>query len=212
MIREALVWLKTRPGLGSGDAAVSWSDRLEGSLNFWSLVEGAHVLSLMLFFGGIVLVDLRLLGVLGSDKPYSRVGRRLLPLTIAGFALLVLTGAVLFFAKPVFYYHNLFFRLKMGLIVLALVNLVAFHRWARCTQTTWDDAPRQPLKARAAGGLSLLLWILVIACGRYIPANWFDCGREQPRLLNLAQSCASSDAGAWDRGSPRPEYRDAGAP
>ena len=47
MIRDFLVWLATSLGKGEGDTAMSWSEALASSLNFWSLLEGTHVLSLM---------------------------------------------------------------------------------------------------------------------------------------------------------------------
>ena len=129
MLREWLVWLKTQVGLGPGDMAVSWSDRLQGSLNFWSLLEGVHLLTLMLFFGLIAVVDLRMLGVVFRDAPFSRLSAKLLPLAVAGFAIVMVTGLGLFFANPVDYYHNLFFRLKMVLLLVAFANLALFHLW-----------------------------------------------------------------------------------
>lgn len=201
MLRDWLIWLKTQFGRGEGDMAVSWSDALEGSLNFWSLLEGTHLLTLMLFFGTIALVDLRMLGVLFRDVPLSRLSAKLLPLAVAGFIIVMVSGAALFFAKPVDYYHNVFFRLKLVLIVLALANLVVFHRWIQRGQAAWDAAPRPPSTVRMAGASSLVLWILVIACGRYIPANpnWFACGKPNPAVVNWLQDCAASDAGALTR-------------
>ena len=83
MIRAFLVWLQTRLGKGPGPDDASWSEALLGSLNFWSLLEGTHLLMLMLFVGCILAVDLRLMGVLYRRTPVSVVSRRLLPLTVA---------------------------------------------------------------------------------------------------------------------------------
>jgi hypothetical protein len=196
VIRAWLVWLKTQFGLGTGDMAQSLSDRLEGSLNFWSLLEGTHLLTLMLFFGTIALVDLRMLGLVFRGAPYSRVSGKLLGLTVAGFVIVTVTGLALFFAKPLDYYHNIFFRLKMVLIVLALVNMVVFHLWLQRDLPRWDAAPVAPAAVRIAGGLSLTLWILVIACGRYIPQTWFACGHPIAAWMNRFEDCAASEAGA----------------
>jgi hypothetical protein len=201
MIREWLVWLKTEVGLGDGDTAVSWSDQLEGSLHFWTLVEGTHVLSLMVFFGLIAIVDLRMLGVVFRDAPFSRLSAKLLPLAVAGFAIVTVTGLVLFFANPVDYYHSLFFRLKLVFLLLAFVNLAVFHHWLQRDALLWDTAERPPVRVRSAGAASLVLWLLVVACGRYIPANsaWFECGRSNPDLMNQLQDCAASERGAIPR-------------
>ncbi len=201
MLREWLVWLKTQVGLGAGDMAVSWSDRLQGSLNFWSLLEGVHLLTLTLFFGLIAVVDLRMLGIVFRDAPFSRLSAKLLPLAVAGFAIVMVTGLGLFFANPVDYYHNLFFRLKMVLLLVAFANLALFHLWLQRDALLWDAAERAPVRVRSAGAVSLVLWTLVIACGRYIPANaaWFECGRRNSDLMNQLQDCAASDSGAVSR-------------
>lgn len=201
MIRQWLVWLKTQAGLGTGDAAVSWSDQLEQSFHFWSLVEGTHLLTLMVFFGLIAIVDLRMLGVVFRDAPFSRLSAKLLPIAVGGFVIVSLTGVVLFFSNPVDYYHNIFFRVKMALLLLAFANLVVFHRWLHRDPLLWDTAERPPARVRSAGATSLVLWLLVIACGRYIPANaaWFECGKANPDLMNRLQACAASESGALSR-------------
>ena len=38
---------------------------------------------------------------------------------------------------------------------------------------------------------SLILWTLVIICGRFIPYNWYDCGKAQPDFINWVCSTSS---------------------
>ncbi len=102
MIREFLVWLQNSLGKGAGDTAQSWSEALLGSLNFWGLLEGTHLLALMLFVGTILVVDLRLLGVTFRRTPVSVVSDTILPLTIFGFVLVVVTGLGLSTPSPCF--------------------------------------------------------------------------------------------------------------
>ncbi len=199
MLREFLVWLQTQLGKGSGDLAQSWSEALLGSLNFWGLLEGTHLLALMLFAGTIFVVDLRLLGVTFRRTPVSVVSDRVLPLTVAGFALVVVTGLALFYAKPLFYYHNIWFRLKLVLLAFALVNIAVFHVRVQRNRSDWDAAPRPPFSARASAAISLSAWILVISLGRLIAYDWFECGKPQPHLINVVESCAASEAGAVEK-------------
>ena len=56
-------WLEHSLGKGPSPDGQSWSEALLGSLNFWGLLEGTHLIALMLFAGTIMVVDLRLLGV-----------------------------------------------------------------------------------------------------------------------------------------------------
>ena len=78
MIRDVLVWLATKVGKGPGEYDPSWSEALASTLNVWGLLEGTHLLMLMLFFGTILLVDLRLLGFTFREHPISVLSRRLL--------------------------------------------------------------------------------------------------------------------------------------
>ena len=151
-----------------------WSVALHESLWVYPMVESAHVLTLCLFLGTAVMLDLRLLGAVMRRVPFSELARRLLPWTAAGFAVMVVTGALLFYAIPVRTYLNVFFRIKVGMLVLAGLNVWVFHAtlWRRVAE--WDLAPVAPRRARAAGWLSLALWAVIVVAGRMIAYNWFD--------------------------------------
>ena len=196
MIRGFLVWLQHSLGKGTAPDAQSWSEQLLGSLNFWNLLEGTHLLSLMLFAGTIFVVDLRLLGVIFRRTSVSVIDRRVLPLTIWGLVFMTITGLWLFFAKPLVYYHNVWFRLKVLLILFALVNIAVFHFRVQKSQGAWDAQPRPPLGARISAAVSIGVWLAVITCGRFIAYNWFDCGKPQPGFINAVQECARSEHGA----------------
>jgi hypothetical protein len=86
------------------------------------------------------------------------------------------TGTLLFYAAPVLGYHNVFFRLKMAALVVAVVNAWTFHRQVYGRVAEWDREPVPPRMARIAGGLSLALWAAIITAGRMMPYQiyWFD--------------------------------------
>lgn len=196
MIRDFLVWLQTELGKGPGEYPMSWSEALLGSLNFWGLLEGTHLLSLMLFAGTIFVVDLRLLGVTFKRTPVSVLSDKVLPLTIFGFVLVILTGLALFYAKPLVYFHNIWFRAKLVFIVLALVNIVIFHRRVQRNIQAWDTLARPPRAARASAAVSLASWAVVIMLGRFIAYDWYECGKPIPEWANVLQECAASERGA----------------
>ncbi|OXE35950.1 MAG: hypothetical protein CGW95_10795 [Phenylobacterium zucineum] len=198
MIRAFLVWLQDQLGKGAGDTAQSWSQDLLGSLNLWGLIEGTHLLSLMLFAGTILFVDLRLIGASFQRTPVSVISRRILPLTVVGFSFMVISGAALFFAKPLFYYHNIWFRAKLVFLALALLNIVIFHLRAHRHQQVWDTLPKPPADTRLLAVLSLASWFLVITLGRFMAYSWFDCGKPIPHWINVVQDCKSSEHGAVD--------------
>jgi hypothetical protein len=152
----------------------SWSIALHESLWVYPIVESIHVLTLCLFLGTAVMLDLRLLGWALRSVPVSQVAGRLWPWTRAGFLLMVASGALLFYAIPVRTYLNIFFRIKVVLLILAGVNAWVFHRTVYRRVAEWDLDPVTPRGARVAGGLSLVFWAAIVVAGRMIAYNWFD--------------------------------------
>ena len=151
-----------------------WSIALHESIWAYPIIESIHVLTLCMFLGLAVMLDLRLLGVTMLRTPVSEVVGRLVPWTIAGFAVMVITGTLLFYAIPVKTYLNIFFRLKVLFLLLAGVNTAVFHMTISRRMAEWDLDPVPPLRARLAGGLSLVLWAGIVVAGRMIAYNWFD--------------------------------------
>src|SRR3569623_435594 len=89
MIGAFLTWLEHSLGKGPSPDAQSWSEALLGSLNFWGLLEGTHLIMLMLFAGTIAVVDLRLLGVTFRKTRVSVVTDAILTQTVVGFIFVV---------------------------------------------------------------------------------------------------------------------------
>lgn len=160
------------------------------SLYVWPLLESTHVLSLGLFVGTAVMNDLRLLGWTMRGVPVSEVTGRLLPWTRVGFAVMVTTGLLIFYSSPIRYYHNIFFRFKVLLLIVAGLNVFVFHWGIHRRVAEWDHDTRLPRAARVAGAVSLIVWALIVVSGRLIAYNWFDCEiQPQPNLINWAAGC-----------------------
>ena len=155
-------------------ASTSGSIALHESLYMYPIVESVHVWTLCLFVGLATMMDLRLLGLAMRRVPLSEVMERLLPWTAAGFILMAISGALLFYAIPVRTYQNIFFRVKVVMLILAGLNVWVFQRGVYRSVAEWDRDPFPPRSARIAGALSLALWAAVIVAGRMIAYNWFD--------------------------------------
>jgi hypothetical protein len=138
------------------------------SLWLFPAIETLHLLGMASLLGTIAVFDLRLLGWLMPRLRISDLGKRLLPWTCAAFALQVITGATLFLSEAVKVYNNPAFRLKMLLIFLAGLQALIFHRTVYRNVVTWDKAGLLPVRAKIAGFVSLLLWLAVVATGRFI--------------------------------------------
>jgi hypothetical protein len=151
-----------------------WSIALHESLWVYPIVESVHVLTLCLFLGTAILLDLRLLGLTLRRVPVSQVVRQLQPWNRIGFAVMVISGGLLFYAIPVRSYQNIFFRIKVALLLLAGLNAFVFHSRIYRTVKEWELALTAPRAARLAGAFSLFLWAGVVVAGRMIAYNWFD--------------------------------------
>jgi hypothetical protein len=131
-------------------------------------IETVHVLSLAVVFGSILMVDLRLLGVTSRGTPIADLSAEVLPYTWGAFGLAVITGTLMFMSKAHIYFYNLQFRLKFLCMFLAGVNMLVFHFGAYRSVRKWDTTFPTPGAARAAGALSIGLWVGVIFFGRWI--------------------------------------------
>jgi hypothetical protein len=170
-------------------ASTSGSIALHESQYMYSIVESSHVLTLCLFLGTLIMMDLRMLGLLLRNVPVSEVAARVLPWTFAGFALMVVSGVLLFYAIPVRSYQSLFFRIKVLLLIVAGLNAWHYHRTAHRTVDQWGVAAIPPKSVRVSALVSLTAWTLVVFAGRFIAYNWFDCDRRQPPFVIWAAGC-----------------------
>jgi len=138
------------------------------SLWLFPALETLHLLGMAALVGTIAVFDLRLLGWVMRRERVSELAGRLLPWTWAAFAVQVVTGTLLFMSEAVKVYANPAFRLKMLLIFLAGLQALIFHRTAYRNVAAWDDSGVLPVGAKIAGFVSIVLWIGVVAAGRFI--------------------------------------------
>lgn len=175
--------------------ATPWSIALHESLYVWPLLESTHVLTLALFVGTAVMLDLRLLGLAWTRVPASEFTQRLLPWTRVGFAVMATTGVLLFYATPVTYYQSLFFRIKVVMLLLAGGNVWYFHFRTHRGIASWNTAERPPRAARVAAVISLVAWTGVVVAGRLVAYNWFECDLQpQPAIVNWLSGCVVEPA------------------
>lgn len=153
----------------------SWSIAFHESRYVFLLVLMIHVLTLSVFVGTALMIDLRLLGRTMTDVPVSQVMTRLMPWTEAGFLVMIVTGSLLFYAAPVARYENIFFRVKMAALAMAVMNMWLFRRNVYRRVGEWDLDPVPPRRVRMVGALSLLLLALIITAGRMMAYQdyWF---------------------------------------
>jgi Family of unknown function (DUF6644) len=140
---------------------------IRDSLYLYPLIESFHVLGLTMVFGTISVIDLRLLGIASTNRPFTRIASDVLKWTWLAFALTVVTGMLMFITNAAVYYQNFYFRSKMALIALSGINMLVFELTTARSVRQWDHEAA-PFAGRAIATLSLLLWIGTIFAGRWI--------------------------------------------
>jgi hypothetical protein len=132
------------------------------------LIESVHVVAICLVVGSIFVLDLRLLGLASIHRPVGRLTAAILPVTWGAFAIAVTSGSLLFMSNASKYLANGYFVAKICLIFVAGLNMAVFHVLNAKDLPQWEKQAVPPLPARLAGALSIMLWIAVVACGRWI--------------------------------------------
>ncbi|PLC04068.1 hypothetical protein CY658_18735 [Variovorax sp. RO1] len=122
-------------------------------------LEAVHIVGIALLFGGLLVFELRALG-LGRELPAPLLARLTLRPALVGFGLCAVTGLTMFSGQPDELLANNAFRVKLGLIALAGANAALFH--FRSGVATIDRF------GQAQCLLSLGFWLAVIICGRWI--------------------------------------------
>jgi uncharacterized membrane protein len=134
----------------------------------FSILLTVHVVSLCIFFGLILMMDLRLVGWGNLRTRAADMSERLLPFQMVGFIIMTITGLALVWAQPLRYYGKAFFWWKMGLMVLAGINAGVIHLITRKSEDAWDSGA-----AKFAGATSIVLWVAVLALGRLVAYEWY---------------------------------------
>ncbi len=140
-----------------GLEATGLAQHLRASRWTYPLVNTGHLAGIALLVGSVVPMDLRLLRLVPGPDPQVVVAF-LRPFAIAGVILAMTFGGLLFVARASEYAENSWFRVKIALLALAVLNAVLHLR----------VGPARPFLGQAVAAASLLLWPAILLCGRMI--------------------------------------------
>lgn len=131
---------------------------------FVAAVNVAHLLSLTVFLGAVLMVDLRLLGRGIREQPLAQVALDAQPWLIGGFLAMLTTGLLQLLATPMKAYYSDQFWLKMYLVLFAL----AFTLTVRRKVTQADETRLGPVWGKVVGLISIAVWVMIAVQGRLI--------------------------------------------
>src|SRR5690349_20094474 len=104
----------------------------------FQIIVAIHLTGLIASVGTVCWFDLRLVGLSMTGNRISDVYRRLAPLMVVGFAVMFITGGMLFIGYASKAVDNPYFRLKLLAIAGAGVNALVYHVVTEQRRGEWD--------------------------------------------------------------------------
>jgi len=132
---------------------------LQSSSWAYPALEIVHIAGIALLFGNLILLEMRVFGR-GAALPVEPLARLSLGIALTGFSIAALSGLIMFATRPEELLANLAFTLKITLLLLAGCNAAWFH--------TRESLIKLDGVARFQMVTSTLIWLAIIACGRWI--------------------------------------------
>lgn len=144
----------------------SWIVAINSSVVLSAILEVAHYGGFFLLVGSIAIVDLRILGLAARRQTAASLAEQLFPWMWTGLVSAFLSGFIMFAGDATDFSRATVFRLKILVVLLALVMAVVVQR----SVPRWDRAPSMPVGARVVAFVSLALWIGAILAAVEVPA------------------------------------------
>ena len=157
-IAEFCAWLVKTP-LSVGIQSTPWAI---------PAVQTIHILCIAIVVTYNGMLDLRLMGVAGRNRTLAEMAGDLMPWIWRALVVQAITGVIMIIAEPARELTNTVFWLKMSLLVPVLGLTLFLHRAIKRDAGYWEASPARRISAKAFAAVSILLWISILAAGRWI--------------------------------------------
>ncbi len=128
-------------------------------------VQTVHILTIAALMASMLMINLRLLGMVGREQALAGVVRRFGPVIWWALPVLLISGIFLIIGEPARALKNNIFQIKMLLVIGAVAVTAYFAAPLKKNPAFWDG--------RVAAGkvialISVALWCGIIFAGRWI--------------------------------------------
>jgi uncharacterized membrane protein SirB2 len=141
------------------------SQHIQDALWVIPTVQTVHIVSIAIVMTSMAMLDLRLVGLAGRRQSLTDMGARFLPWVWVALLILLCSGSILIIGEPRRDLRNQVFWLKMSLLAVALILTWTFQYMLRHRKGFWES---HRLAATLLGSVSLVVWVGIIAAGRWI--------------------------------------------
>jgi hypothetical protein len=143
----------------------SWlGQQVSNSIWYFPAIETVHILAMAIMFGGLLVLNLRLLGLGMKHHPLPMLASTLMPFVNWGLIVMIISGYAMFASEALKAFSNDGFKFKMACLAAILVFQYTFYR----AVIRQDDARRNKVLGGLAAIVSFALWFGVGAGGRAI--------------------------------------------
>lgn len=139
-----------------------------GATWLFPLFNSLHVLSVCFMLGALLMLDLRMAGLAAKHYAIKQLSSDFLPWIWLSFVVAVITGSALFITRASAHILNPAFQWKLALMILAAINMLAFHWRSRKMPEVLAEISVMPVWIKVSGISSLLLWLGATLAGRWM--------------------------------------------
>ena len=136
----------------------------------WAIpaVQTVHILCIAIVVTYNGMLDLRLMGVAGKSRTVAEMAGDFMQWIWGALSVLALTGVIMIVGEPARELTNPAFWLKMSLLAVVFSLTLFLHRAVKRDSKYWEASEARRVSAKAFAAVSILLWICVLAAGRWI--------------------------------------------
>jgi hypothetical protein len=160
-------WLRTTRVNGAALSISDWKLALWLDTHFWAIpiMQCFHILAISAAFGAILMMNLRVFRLAGTDRTFAETERRYVRWVWWSLLVLLISGIGMTIAEPVRELVNPVFWIKMPLVVVAVLVSLWFH--GRVMRRLAAGGTAGPV-IKTAAIIIIILWCVIMLCGRWI--------------------------------------------
>ncbi len=163
-------WLRNTFLVDWALAISDWPINLWIVTNFWAIpiFQVIHILSIAAAFGATLMMTLRMYGLAGAGQTLDQTHARYLKWMWWGIVALGLSGLLMIIGEPIRELINPIFWIKMALVIVLILVSMGFHRGVARAASAGGPGWVASTGTRISAFLIIVLWLLVMAGGRWI--------------------------------------------
>ena len=144
--------------------AKSWlAERISGSIWLFPFIETIHILAMAVMFGGMLVLNIKMLGLGFSRQPLPLLSKTLQRFINWGIWIMLISGYMMFCSEAMKCYTNDGFKFKMAFLLAALI-----FQWTMYRKVVATDTQSRSGLAVGTALLCFFLWFGVGVGGRAI--------------------------------------------